>query len=248
MIYANDDTDRGLRKRSYLLTVFVFPVITTLVIAGIIYYIYSKQYISETDRNYCYFLAFGAGAFLFAMNRRKWLKMPDGSYYSVQNEVNQPDKVSIEPPEYDRIYYISKTKKIISVAAGIIIAGMGIFIFGNNKNYSISIITTIAGLFSIYNGIKGVLDKTPKLKLSTEGLWTNKLGFVNWNNISDAKVITEGSDEHPSIILEIYLKGTIFSEANSPDERLVLNDIADNKFIDIDIERLFGKRSEAIPE
>ena len=45
-------------------------------------------------------------------------------------------------------------------------------------------------------------------------------------------------------ILEIYLKGTIFAEANQPDERLNLTDIEGKQFVETEIYILQSKHNE----
>lgn len=101
MIYSNDDADKAIRKRNCLLTVFVLPITTALALTGLIYLLYSKQYISDIDRNYCYFIAFGVAATIFSMNKHKWLRAPDGSHFKVQNEYRQIISLG-EPIEYNR--------------------------------------------------------------------------------------------------------------------------------------------------
>ncbi len=235
MFYSNDDTDKEIRKRNYLLNVFGIPIIIALAIAGITYLAYSKRYISSVDRTFCYFISFSIATFLYAKNKVKWLKIPDGTYYRVQDENNYSKNSLNEPIEYDRIYYVSKKKKTISLIAGLVFTGLAIYIFKATKSYIISIVNLLLGLLVITQATKGLFDKTPKLKLSTIGIWTNKLGFIRWDKINNTKIITEQRGEHPSIVLEIYLKNTIYEEANKPDERLLLDEIEDASFIETDI-------------
>ncbi len=237
MIYSNDHTDKQLRKRNYLLTVFVLPIIAGLIVAAVTYLAYTKKYISEVDRNYCYFTAFAITTFLFTMNKHKWLPLPNGSHFRVQTEDKQQPLSFGEPIEYDKVYYLSKTKMSISLLMGIATIGFGVYIFRATTSHVISILTIGTGLFTLYQGIKGLLNKAPKLKISSKGLWTNNLGFVNWNDIAKAKVVTESSGEHSSSILEIYLKHTVFAEANYPDEKLVLDNLGNERFIKRNIEK-----------
>lgn len=93
--------------------------------------------------------------------------------------------------------------------------------------------TNISGLFLLYAGLKGLLDKSAQLKIAKNGLWTKKLGFVNWDDISFADVIEDKKGKSPQTYLEIRLKGTKFEEANQPDERLVLTDLKGKEHVEL---------------
>ena len=244
MIYNNDDTDKGIRKRNYLLTVIASPAAVIIIILAITYFLYTNNYIKKIDRNYCYFLSVSIATLLFTFNKRKWLKMPDGSYFRVQDTERKNINSYNEPAQFERIYYNSKSNKAVGILAGAVIIVFAVYFYLKHISYVLPVIMIVAGLFAIGDGIKGLLDKSPKLQLSAKGLWTQKLGFVKWKDINKAQVITEGDSEHSRIILEIYLKNTVFAKANYPDERLMLTDIDDNKFIETDIDHFSKKQSE----
>jgi hypothetical protein len=94
-------------------------------------------------------------------------------------------------------------------------------------------ISNIAGLFLSYIGFKGLLDKEAKLKIANNGLWTKKLGFVNWDDINFAEVVEDKSGKSPQLWLDIRLKGTKFEEANQPDERLLLSGLKDKETVEM---------------
>ena len=85
--------------------------------------------------------------------------------------------------------------------------------------------TVLFALPIFYRGVKELLDTSAQLKLAKNGLWTKKLGFVNWDDINYVEVVEEKDRRSPQTYFEIRLKGTKFEEANVPDERLLLTDI-----------------------
>ena len=101
-----------------------------------------------------------------------------------------------------------------------------------------------SGIFMLYIGIKALLDKSPRLKLAKQGLWTAKLGFVDWNDITKAQVVVNKRGRSQQTVLEIFLKGTVFAEANKPDERLVITAIDNKEFIETVIDNMIFKRKE----
>lgn len=100
------------------------------------------------------------------------------------------------------------------------------------------------GLFISYFGMKELLDKTAKLSLAKSGLWTNRLGFVDWNDLTKAQVVEGKSGRAPQTILEIYLRGTVFAEENQPDERLAITEIDGKDYVEILMESLRSKRND----
>ena len=187
MIYTNDNTDRKIRKRNYLLSVIALPAAVIVIIVATIYYLYNHHYINQTDRSYGYFLSVSLATILFTFSKRKWLKMPDGSYFRVQNEETRQVNSFNEPVQFERAYYNSRSKKAIGILAGVVLVVFGVFMYTQQASYIISAMTIIAGLFAVADGIKGFFDKVPKLKLSSEGLWTKKLGFVKWKDVRKRK-------------------------------------------------------------
>ncbi|HEX5151389.1 MAG TPA: hypothetical protein VFW07_08065 [Parafilimonas sp.] len=227
------------------MSVYVFPIGLTLAMCALIYAASSAGYLSETDSYYGYILSLTPGMFLFAYNKRNWLKMPGNTYYNIKGIPPQTKVTLNEPAVYEEEFYYSKKEKTIAACSGIAIMGVGIFISRNNqKTILIPIITILGGLFIAYKGIVGLLDRTPKLKLAKEGLWTNKLGFVDWSDIVRAKVIEDKTGRSTQTILEIYLKGTIHAAANQPDERLMLTEIENKQYVEMIVDNLMGSRNQ----
>ncbi len=250
MFYANDESDKQIRKKNFLLTVYVLPATLALAICGILYYASVNNFISSLDRNYGYVFSLSIAFFVFAYNKRQWLTMPDGTYYNLKG--NTPaKKINLhEPAEYEEEFFYSKKQQAASAVAGLVMVGMAVFLVISGgkikagKTVLIPIVTGAGGLVLAYKGITGLLDKTPKLKLAKTGLWTNKLGFVDWNDITKAVVVANQAGQSKQTILEIYLKNTVFAEADKPDESLNLTEVNNNQYVEMVIDNLMGKRNE----
>lgn len=245
MIYSNDQTDKAERQKSFILTVFLFPIVTALAIGAILYFFSPKLHIARFDSVFGYFLALLAGLFLYGFNKRYWLKMPDGTFHNIKG-VAQTNKVSrIEPSEYEEAYFVSKKDKVIAIFLGIVIISASIFLgINGSRGIFLPIYMSCLGIFMVYTGITAFFDKNPRLKLAKQGLWTPKLGFVDWNDITKAQVIIDKNGRSPQTILEVYLKGTVFAEANKPDERISLTAIENKEYIETVIDNLIFKRNE----
>lgn len=245
MIYTNDETDKSLRKKNFYLTVYVLPICITLGICSLIYFATTSNYLPKREAIYGYFLSFTTGLFLCAYNKKNWLKMPDGSYYNIKGHSSTTKFNSIEPKEYEAEYFYAKKEKVTSALIGFGLIGISLWLlFKSSKSILVPLGTIAMGIVLAYIGIKGILDKSPKLKLAKTGLWTAKLGFVDWNNVAKAQVVEQKNGKTPQMILEIYLKGTIFAEANQPDESLYLNEIDGKEFVEMVVDDLKSKRNE----
>ena len=245
MIYSNDESDKSIRQKNFYLTVYILPIATAVIICGVIYWLSQAGYLQRRDMIFGYTLSLTPAILVYAFNKRNWLKMPDGTYHNIKG-ISQTNIINLnEPAEYEAEYFYSKNEKATSAFLGLLIIGFGIWLGIKGANtILIPIATIIIGIFLSYTGIKGLLDKTAKLKLARKGIWTNKLGFVDWNNVLKAQVIEDRSGRATQTILEIYLKGTVYSEANQPDERLSLTDIDDKEMIETVIDTFISKHNE----
>jgi hypothetical protein len=245
MIYTNDETDKSVRQKNFILTVYAFPIAVAIAICGLIYLATSAHYLTKNDAAYGYMSSLTAGTILFAYSRKNWLKMPDGTYHNIKG-VSQTTKINTnEPTEYEVEYFPSKKQKITSVLIGTVLIGFGVWAgLKNTKTILVPIGMAATGVFITYMAVKSLLDKSPKLKLATTGIWTKKLGFVNYNDLIKAQIIEDTSGKSPQTILEIFLKGTVFAEANQPDERLYLNDIDGKQYIEMVLVNLMRNHNE----
>jgi hypothetical protein len=233
MIYTNDEADKSTRQKNFYLTVYIIPIAIVAIICGLVYWASTNNYLDKTDTNYGYFMSLIPAFILYAFNIRNWLKMPDGTFHNIKGISPTPKLNFNEPTEYEAEYFYSKTEKATLLLVGLGLIGLTIwFWLKDAKTILIPIVTNIGGLFMSYVGLKGLLDKNARLKIAKNGLWTNKLGFVNWDDINFAEVVEDKNGKEPKLFLHIRLKGTKFEEANQPDERLLLSDLKDNSMIE----------------
>lgn len=245
MINSNDESDKPLRQKNYYLTVFIMPVLLAAIICTVLYYFSSKHMLSATDSYYGYFLSLSIALIVYGFNRKNWLRMPDGTFHHIQSSQPTHQYNPGEPKMYDEEYFNSKGKKANMVVLGLVMTGLGIFLAIKSEEYVIIPMVIISGgIFLAYQGISGLKDRSPKLKLAKKGLWTSKLGFRDWKEISQAQVIEDKSGKTPEYILEIYLYGTEFAVAGKPDERLYLTELENYQYVEMVIENFISKRNE----
>jgi hypothetical protein len=233
-IYSNDESDKQLRKRNFYINVYLFPLIVAVMICGLTYWASEHRYLDRHDAAYGYFMSLTPAFLLFAFNKRHWLKMPDGTYHNIK-EIPPTPKINFnEPVVYEAEYFYSRKEKTETLVTGVLAIGFGIYIgFISRTTILIPISMNIMGLIFTYIGLKGLLDKQAKLKIAKTGLWTQKLGFVNWDDINFADVVVDKSGKAPQTYLEVRLKGTKFEEADQPDERLLLSDLKDHGSVEV---------------
>jgi hypothetical protein len=223
----------------------VLPIALILGICGSIYLAASANYLSRIDTTYGYVLSLTPGFLLFAYNKKNWLKMPDGTYHNIKGIAPVTKIYTNKPTEYEAEYFESKKEKITSALSGLALFGVGVWLgLKGSKSILIPIGAGAGGIFLSYVGIKGLLDKSAKLKLAKTGLWTKKLGFVDYKDITKVQVVEDKDGKSPQTILEIFLKETVFAEANQPDERLYLTDIEDKQYVELLLDKLMSKRNE----
>jgi|GEM_PF-1042780 len=234
MIYTNDEADKSERRKNFYLSVYLLPVLAAGVLAGLVYLAYSSGYIARGDMGYGCVISFTAATLIFGFNRRHWLKMPDGTYHNIKGIPPTPKIIVSEPAVYENEYFYSKKDKIGTLISGLFLIGISVWMSQKGvKIILVPIVSAITGLFIFYFGLKAFLDKTAKLKIAKNGLWTKKLGFVRWDDINYADVVIDKKGQHPQPYLEIRLKGTKFEEANQPDERLLLGDLRNHSDIEM---------------
>ena len=236
MIYSNDESDKSLRFKNHFLTVYLIPTLVVIGISFIVYLCVKLKLIIERELYYGILLSMTLGLYLYTFNKKSWLKMPDGTFHYIKNITTPGNINSIEPPFYEDEFYYSKKEKINSIFTGILSIGLSVWLLIKSPDLKLMPFgTTVFGLFISWLGLKGLLDKTAKLKIAKSGLWTRKLGFVNWDDINYAEVIEDKRGKNPELYLEVRLKGTKFEEVNQPDERLILSDIKNKEDIEMKI-------------
>jgi hypothetical protein len=58
--------------------------------------------------------------------------------------------------------------------------------------------------------------KKPCLRLSKKGIWTDKTGFIDWNNIDRIAIQEFPEDKKPDIRLDFYFKHAVFEKTPAP--------------------------------
>jgi hypothetical protein len=242
MKYSNDDSDKSIRKRNYYLGAYVFPIVVVLIIYAILFFAPIKNNFHGIDRYFGYIMFPILGFLLSQYNSRSWLQMPDGSFTNT-NSLSPTQKENVDGPDkYEEEYFFSTTNSFLYLFFGIFVIGLAV-IFSIRNGVSIVFLIAVAGGagFQIYEAMNGFLSKGPQLKLAKKGLWTKKLGFINWKDIAKTQVVVTKYDKaHPlsKTILKIYLTGSIFAKANVPDEELDLTDVQNKNLVAASIENL----------
>lgn len=245
MVYLNDESDKSVRLKNYILTVYVLPIGIALMVGALIYYAIITNYLTMEDGIFGGVFSVTPILFLSVYNKRHWLKMPDGTHHNLKN-ISPTNKINLnEPTQYEAEFFLSKTEMIVPILSSIALIVMGIW-FGIKKAKGIVIPIGIClmGIAMFYFGLKQFLDKNAKLKIAKNGLWTKKLGFVEWNDINYAEVVEDNRGKAPQTILEIRLKGTKYEEANKPDERLILNNLKNREDVEMIINDSISKYNE----
>ncbi len=245
MIYTNDETDKAVRQKNFILTVFVLPIIIIIGICALLYIGVTSNLLLKKEANFGYCLILLLGFYYYVYQKKKWLKMPDGSYYYVKSIESIKKTTLDEPTEYEAEYFYSRKDVTNKTIIGLVLIVLSVWMFLKGMGNRVSEIAGFAGgIYLEYVGIKGLLDKEAQLKLAKKGLWTKNLGFVDWNDINKIQVIEDKSRDKPQYTLELFLKGTVFSEANQPDFRLSLTNIDGKEYVEILAESLLSKRNE----
>jgi hypothetical protein len=241
--YSNDESDKRLRRRNFVITVYILPLMVMLIICGIVYYASQKKWLTGPDTRSAYLYSLCCCAIVYVLNKRKWRKKPDGSYHHV-NGIPSSSKINTkEPVLYEEEYYYSKKIKFSSALLGLGIAGVGVYlVVWSEENIILPAVTILSGLILVYLSVRGFSDHKPKLKLAKEGLWTERLGFVDWAEIARAQVSEDSFSKSRETVLEIYLKGSPSKEFNQPDERLFLTELEDKQFVELAVETRMSKR------
>jgi len=224
-------------KQQYLISIYLVPTVIAIVAVVAIWYASAKYRFSNVDLAFGY-LGIITTAFVFIfINKTNWLPLPDGSHIHKSNLAESPTTTTalIEPVIYLHLFYTSTSSKISSVILGLLLTGVGIYIFGDGFIF-LPLLAMIGGLFLAYSGYKDFKDKEAKLKLAKEGLWTKELGYKPWSAVSHIELKVERNSRSSQTYLEIYLKKGL---SDSPDQKLLITDLTDKGNIQPLIKALF---------
>lgn len=245
MIYTNDQTDQLIRRKHFIIQVYLIPLALIIGILGIIYLAFYENLLLKKDAFMGAFFAFTPALILYAKNKNKWLKIPESGYIYIKDWPPVYPINATEPLEYEAEYFDIKKEKITSGLTGVALVAVAIWL--GSKNTGFILIPFVCGLMGIslaYVGIKGFLDKSARLKLASSGFWTKKWGFMDYHYVSKIEVTEETKGRSAQTILNIYLKDTLFNQAGKPDERMILTDVEGKEYIEILMNSLISKRKE----
>lgn len=158
--------------------------------------------------------------------------MPEGDYHYIAAYPQRGDINLHEPEEYIAEYRFAATNRIFSLVTGLFLIGVNLWMATRDNKPMYLLVGFAFGAYMVYLGIKGLLYKTPKLKVAVNGLWTAKLGFVHWDDLHFAEVVEDKSGDSQQLLLKIWKIGTPFETAHRPDEVLVLTGLKDSKEIE----------------
>ena len=244
MIYTNDEADKWQRKKDYLLRVIVLPLVIGLVCFGVLYALERSHLSQPVDIKAGYWIILLIVLTLFAFNKSKWMKMPDGSQYHIPSIAVGSKNYVTEPTTYEEEFYHSNAKRFLPVFIGIVVVGLGIYLVLDKKLFLFAFISIPFGIFFTYRSIINMLDKSAQLKIAKEGIWTKKLGFIPWKEIVKAKVKQEKTSDGEQLNLEIWLKETPFAQAGKPDQVLELTDVKNSQYVETIISNFFQSIDE----
>ena len=74
MIYTNDETDKSIRRRNYILTVYVLPVLVVAVICLLVYWASTEKMIAYKETYYGFLISLTPAIFLYAYYKKLWKK------------------------------------------------------------------------------------------------------------------------------------------------------------------------------
>jgi len=244
MKYSNDENDRKKRKHIFYSSVYILPALSFVLSFLLIYFLANKGYLPKKDKEIAFVFSAIIAVFIWGYYKKYWLKMPDGSYHNIKAAL-QSKAIKINAPKsYEQEFFYSKKKTILVLFLAIPFLGVGIVTIVMLKSILIPLFTMSLGLLIVYSAITTLLDKSAALKLGKTGLWTKKLGFVDWDDIIGAQVIKKTENNTTTFLLEIFIKGTVYSKANEPDETLNINNIANKQIINGIISNLRDKRHQ----
>ena len=155
-----------------------------------------------------------------------------------------------EPTEYDAEFFYSKKEIWLSIILGAFLTVSGTvanFEMIQDSATTMWVTALIAGgIFFEHMGIRELINRQPKLKLAKKGLWTKQLGFIDWNDVTNVKLIVTSRRTFRFSryrYLEIYLKNSFSESGNQIYAIIGLTHVENIENIEIIIDDLRSKRN-----
>jgi cytochrome c biogenesis protein CcdA len=219
-----NDIDKRKYNQKRFFHVFVFPSALAISVCLISYLLTDVYDFNRSYRLYGCLTGIIVGLILYNDKRLSWQPFPDSpgiTTDSLRDHTNitiEPNQHYAEPIYYEAEFYFSTVLKILFIIFGLAFVACGGYIY-TNSNIIRRILLMVAGIYFLGFGLKEVISKSPKLKIAKEGLWTRKLGFMPWEIIEKAEVITEKTRRSSRTYLEIHLTDS----DTAPQQKLTLD-------------------------
>lgn len=144
---------------------------------------------------------------------------------------------------YNEVFFQSKKDKVFGVVISLVICAFIVREFAKGESVVVLAVAMLITGSIFFTSVAALLDRSPHLKLSRQGLWTKKLGFVEWANVTKAEV-REEQGENTNLYLDIYLKNTVFAEAGQPDEKLNIDGLENKGMIETVVYQFMRQQAE----
>lgn len=218
MQYQNDESDKNLRKRNYYLTVFVLPIVVSGVVAIIFYVLTTKSMIQKYDSIMGYITCLIIFMLLNRHFASKWLSLSNSEFIYISSLPNT--KTNIEPKIYLKEYHDSVFKKVFYVVTAFSFFALAYFVYiKTTMSIIYPILLILIGISSSIYSIKNIFENKSYFKIAKNGIWTKKLGFVEWSKVTKIEYdVYFGRYSYSKI--HIYLKGTMYEKANRADDTI----------------------------
>jgi hypothetical protein len=239
----NDNHEKRNLNWVFYLKAYIYPSILALIVCSLVCFITNYYNLDRFDLLFGCLFGIGLGCFFYIKNRFKWIKSSDSYIYIGNSEVNKKnecsynDLLSSEPSIFVAAFYIPLSSKIINVIFGLAIIGIGVYFLSKSSIIFPSIIM-FGGVFMIYSGCKELMNRSPKIKITDGGVWTELLGFKSWDSIRKFEINIEKSGRSKFTYLDIFLKANDFDCA---DDRILINELKNGDQIKPMIDELFHR-------
>ncbi|WP_345953968.1 hypothetical protein [Mucilaginibacter sp. PAMB04168] len=147
-----------------------------------------------------------------------WTKVQRSNWDKLALRFEQPDEFIDDPniPAETHVYF-SIIKRILALPFYGLMVFVGIWLLTSHQKdpYSLKSIfgylfqgfIAIVGMAMIYLTIREMMDRSPKIMMSNEGLATARFPFSSWSEISDMHIVPRGSGKYRKYYLEYFAGG-----------------------------------------
>lgn len=142
----------------------------------------------------------------------------------------------------EEVFYVSKRTQAFKIFIAVFLIIVGIILLGRGRTVR-GLCSIIPGALLLIPAIKNLRDKSTKLSISPEGIWTEKLGYVSWESVMQANIVADAGSREKKLLLQLFLKD---GNPRQPDDRIPINDLVNFQHIQVLIDSHFNYRQTAI--